>query len=112
MGESALGRVGSYPSVVLGKPLSPRERDVMYLVALGWTAEQIGERLCIQTTTAKQHKHNSFVKLGVFSGSIEAVVKLLITDLVFYEKVKKAVLTEEDKPEDYNRGGLQPGGFC
>ena len=111
MGETALGRVGSYPSVVLGKPLSPREREVMYYVALGWTAEQIGERLCIETSTAKQHKHNSFVKLGAFSGSMEAIVRLLMTDLTFYNDVKDAVLTEKDKPEDYNRGGLQPGGF-
>ena len=105
-------RVGSAYTIVLGRPLSPREREVMLYTALGWTAEKIGVELFIDPDTVKNHRCNSYVKLGVFGGAPEAVALLLITDLKFYDDVKKAITAGEDKSNGNGRGGVQPGGFC
>ncbi len=45
--------------------LSPREREVLALVAEGLTNSQIAERLVISTETVKFHLRNIYQKLGV-----------------------------------------------
>ena len=98
-------------SIAKAVPLSPREREVMLYTAIGLTAEQIGEKLFIETSTAMSHRKNSYVKLGVFAGAVEATAFLLITDLEFFNKVREAILDGRDKPIRHNHGGIQPGGF-
>lgn len=48
----------------IGK-LSPREREVVYLILKGYTVADIGEYLYISTGTAKTHKNNIYQKLGI-----------------------------------------------
>jgi DNA-binding CsgD family transcriptional regulator len=55
-----------------GAVLTPRERDVMRLVAEGLTNRQIGERLYISEKTASVHVSNVLAKLDA-SGRAEAV---------------------------------------
>lgn len=47
--------------------LTPRERDVLHLVAEGLTSAQIAERLMIGLVTVKFHVCNIYSKLGVTS---------------------------------------------
>lgn len=101
---------GTY-TIILGKPLSPRERDVLLNTALGLTAAQIGKKLGISDQTVTRHRQNIYVKVGVY-GALEAVAQQLVTDQDFYNVVKDAVLEGRDKPDKNNRGGPQPGGFC
>ncbi len=100
---------GTY-TIILGKPLSPRELEVLLNTALGLTAVQIGQMLGISDQTARRHRQNIYVKMGVY-GALEAVTQLLVTDQDFYNVVKKAVLEGRNKPDKNNRGGSQPGGF-
>jgi DNA-binding NarL/FixJ family response regulator len=44
--------------------LTPRQRDVVALIAEGLTDRQIAERLVIQERTVWQHVHNILRKLG------------------------------------------------
>jgi pimeloyl-ACP methyl ester carboxylesterase/DNA-binding CsgD family transcriptional regulator len=46
-------------------PLSPRELDVLELVAAGLTNEAIAEGLCLSVRTVERHLSNIYVKLGV-----------------------------------------------
>lgn len=46
-------------------PPSPRQIEVLLLVGLGLTNEEIGERLGIGTRTVKQHVDKLRAKLGV-----------------------------------------------
>ncbi len=108
---TAEGREHGTYAVVLGKPLSPREREVLLNTALGLTAVQIGTKLGISDQTVKSHRANIYVKMGVYS-ALEAVTQCLITDQDFYNAAKDAILEGRDKPDGNNRGGPQPGGFC
>ena len=45
--------------------LSARERQVLTLVAIGWTTKQIAAELGISVKTIENHKHRIFIKLGV-----------------------------------------------
>jgi len=45
--------------------LTPRELEVLRLVAEGLTSPQIAERLQIRSSTVKTHVQNLFEKLGV-----------------------------------------------
>jgi DNA-binding CsgD family transcriptional regulator len=101
---------GTY-TIILGKPLSPREREILLNTALGLTAVQIGNKLGISDKTVRRHRQNIYVKMGVYS-ALEAVTQHLVTDEDFYDGVKKAVLEGRDKPDGNNRGGSQPGGYC
>jgi DNA-binding NarL/FixJ family response regulator len=47
------------------EPLSPRETQVLALVAQGLTNAEIGRRLCISEATVKTHLLRVFSKLGV-----------------------------------------------
>ena len=48
----------------LGAPLSPREREVLTLMATGLEMDQIAEELTISRTTVRTHIHNAHRKLG------------------------------------------------
>jgi DNA-binding CsgD family transcriptional regulator/tetratricopeptide (TPR) repeat protein len=85
-----LGSVGS-PSIepVLAKPaaadpwgLSPRERDVLALVAAGHTNREIGEALFISEKTASVHVTHILDKLGVGSRTEAALLAARGTDAV------------------------------
>jgi two-component system NarL family response regulator len=47
--------------------LSPREREVLQLLAEGLTSPQIGQRLFVATTTVDTHRRNVMRKLGIHS---------------------------------------------
>ena len=49
-----------------GRPvLAPRELEVLRLIGEGLSARQIGERLCIATSTVKSHQARLYEKLSV-----------------------------------------------
>jgi DNA-binding NarL/FixJ family response regulator len=45
-------------------PLTPRERDVLELIAKGLKQKQIAESLSISMETARKHIKNAYKKLG------------------------------------------------
>ncbi|MCE5315405.1 MAG: response regulator transcription factor [Armatimonadota bacterium] len=45
--------------------LSPREREVVSLIADGMTSKQIAEQLCLSLRTVENHRHRMFKKLGI-----------------------------------------------
>ena len=45
--------------------VTPREREVLELVAEGRSASEIASRLFIETSTVKSHLHSIYEKLGV-----------------------------------------------
>jgi NarL family two-component system response regulator LiaR len=52
---------------VLGKDLTPRERQVLALVAVGCSNSEIADRLVISLSTAKRHVSSVIAKLGASS---------------------------------------------
>jgi DNA-binding NarL/FixJ family response regulator len=46
-------------------PLSPREREVLQLIAEGYTSRQIAERLELSRRTVENHRTNIMSKLGI-----------------------------------------------
>jgi DNA-binding NarL/FixJ family response regulator len=53
------------PARIATHPLTPREHEVVMLVAEGLTNKQIAERLWISPGTVRRHLQNAFAKLGV-----------------------------------------------
>lgn len=53
------------PDDVPEDPLTPRESEVVKLIAEGMTARQIGEILCISEKTVDRHRTNVLEKLGL-----------------------------------------------
>lgn len=49
--------------------LSPREREVLKLVAEGYRSREIGEILCISEKTVEKHRANLMRKLGINSAT-------------------------------------------
>jgi two-component system, NarL family, nitrate/nitrite response regulator NarL len=45
--------------------LTPREREVLALIELGWSNKQIARQLCIEIRTVKNHVHHLLEKLRV-----------------------------------------------
>ena len=60
--------------LLLGEPLSEREREVLHLMAEGASNEEIAERLVIALGTAKRHVSNILAKLTV-SNRTQAVAR-------------------------------------
>jgi LuxR family transcriptional regulator, maltose regulon positive regulatory protein len=49
----------------LVEPLSPRELEILRLIAEGCSNQEIASRLVITLHTVKKHSSNIFTKLGV-----------------------------------------------
>jgi DNA-binding NarL/FixJ family response regulator len=69
------------PTVGPVEPLTPRERDVIALVAQGRTNHEIGERLFLSENTIKYHLTNILTKLHL-NNRAEAVAYALRTGLI------------------------------
>jgi LuxR family maltose regulon positive regulatory protein len=65
----------------LPEPLSPREQEVLELVAAGLTNREIAEQLVISAETVKKHTGTIYGKLGV-STRTEAVARARALDLL------------------------------
>jgi LuxR family maltose regulon positive regulatory protein len=65
----------------LPEPLSPREQEVLELVAAGLTNREIAEQLVISPETVKKHTGTIYGKLGV-SNRTEAVARARTLDLL------------------------------
>ena len=48
----------------MSRPLTPREREVLELLAEGATGEQIADRLVLSPETVQKHVHNAKRKMG------------------------------------------------
>jgi PAS domain S-box-containing protein len=68
---------GNQPAGRRTRALSPREREVLGLLARGLTGEQIAERLVLSPETVRTHIRNAREKLGA-STRVEAVTMALI----------------------------------
>jgi DNA-binding NarL/FixJ family response regulator len=71
----ALGRVmmREAASREAGKSLTPRELEIVRMVAQGMRNKVVAEKLCISEGTVKIHLHNIYEKLGV-DGRLELVL--------------------------------------
>jgi DNA-binding NarL/FixJ family response regulator len=58
------------------EPLSPREREVLYLLAQGQTNREIAEHLTVSVSTVKIHVEHILAKLGV-SDRTQAAVRAI-----------------------------------
>lgn len=71
--------IGAEP---LGAPLTPREHEVLRLMANGLRNADIARRLCVSIKTVEHHVTNVLVKLGVQSRT-QAIIKAREHGLVF-----------------------------
>jgi DNA-binding NarL/FixJ family response regulator len=71
-------RAGEHAQPRVGQPvlLTPREREVLRLVARGMSNGEIGNELFITTKTASVHVSNILAKLGVSSRTEAAALAL------------------------------------
>jgi LuxR family maltose regulon positive regulatory protein len=60
----AFARAGCEPA---GNGLTPREQEILYLLAAGLSNRQMAERLVISEGTLKRHVSNLYLKLAVHS---------------------------------------------
>lgn len=60
--------------VITASPLTPRERDVLELMAKGLRQKQIGPHLSITMETTRKHIQNAYRKLGAHN-KVEALKK-------------------------------------
>jgi LuxR family maltose regulon positive regulatory protein len=65
----------------LPEPLSPREQEILELVAAGLTNQEIADKLVISSETVKKHTGNIYGKLSVRSRT-EAVARARALDLL------------------------------
>ena len=52
---------------MLPEPLTPREHEILELVAAGLTNDEIAERLSVSSETVKKHATSIYAKMGVHS---------------------------------------------
>src|SRR5207253_10015193 len=69
------------PAQPLLEPLSPRELEVLHLMAAGLSNQEISERLFLALSTVKGHNRTIFGKLGV-QRRTEAVARARALGLV------------------------------
>lgn len=74
------GRSATTPPAVAGQDLSPRELEVLRLVADGLTNKEIASKLCITVGTVKNHIHNALAKLEM-ENRIQAAAFVVRTGL-------------------------------
>ena len=67
--------------VALPEPLSPREQEILELVAAGLTNQEIADKLVISPETVKKHAGTIYGKLGVRSRT-EAVARARALDIL------------------------------
>jgi DNA-binding NarL/FixJ family response regulator len=60
-----IGAVQAEPTAALPDGLTPREAEVLALIAEGLTNQQIAERLVVSPATVKSHVNRVFSKIGV-----------------------------------------------
>lgn len=74
----ALGPTPEEATMALSAPalstLTPRERDILALVARGWSNQQVADRLGIRERTARTHVSNVLAKLHLTSRTQAALV--------------------------------------
>ena len=75
--RSLIGDGNHHPSGRRTRNLSPREREVLAMLARGLTGEQIAERLVLSPETVRTHIRNAREKLGA-STRVEAVTMALL----------------------------------
>jgi LuxR family maltose regulon positive regulatory protein len=75
-GKGASGPVAAAPveGAAYVEPLTPREVEVLRLIAAGMRNQEIADQLFISLATVKRHIANTYGKLGV-SHRMEAVVR-------------------------------------
>jgi FixJ family two-component response regulator len=85
--------------------LSPREREVMTLVAAGWMNSQVATEIGVKLVTVKVHRHNVMEKLGAKSlpelvrmaDTLELPYRLIRMDLgTVFQKWPSQRLVEQD----------------
>lgn len=58
------GAGAAHAVIADGEGLSPREREVVRLVAMGMTSRQVAEQLTVSTETVRTHIRNALAKTG------------------------------------------------
>jgi DNA-binding NarL/FixJ family response regulator len=56
---------GGEPSMMVGEPLTTREREIVKLIAEGKSSKEIGELLFISSRTVQHHRANIMRKLNL-----------------------------------------------
>ena len=92
--------------LIIGKP-TPSQRNVLYYTALGLTAYEISRLRSVTPNCIRNHRLNSYVRLGVYN-TAEAISLLMVTDQEFFDDVKKAVLEGTHKPDSQLHGRGEP----
>jgi pimeloyl-ACP methyl ester carboxylesterase/DNA-binding CsgD family transcriptional regulator len=79
-----LAFLGTEPASTRGEvtTLSPRELDVLELVAAGLTNEAIAERLCLSVRTVERHLSNVYAKLRVSGKAGRAAAAVRFSELL------------------------------
>jgi LuxR family maltose regulon positive regulatory protein len=72
--QSTAGPAG-FTVAGLAEPLTPREVEILRLIAAGMRNQEIADRLVISLSTVKRHIANTYGKLGV-NHRTEAVARL------------------------------------
>ena len=72
--QSTAGPAG-FTVAGLAEPLTPREVEILRLIAAGMRNQEIADRLVISLSTVKRHIANTYGKLGV-DHRTEAVARL------------------------------------
>ena len=92
--------------VIVGK-LTPAQRNVLYYTALGLTAYEIGKLRETSPSCTKNHRLESYLRLGVYN-TAEAISLLMVTDQGFFDDVEKAILEGAHKPDSQLHGRGEP----
>ena len=74
-------RSAESPSQPLVEPLSPRELEVLHLIAKGHTNKEISAQLFLALDTVKGHNRRIFGKLGVKNRS-QAINKAIMLKII------------------------------
>lgn len=74
-------RLGARPAPPVARPLTGREREVLKMLARGWSNRRISQELSISEITVRTHVSNVLDKLGVHN-RVEAALHALSCGLV------------------------------